>query len=142
MDNQQAAIVQRVIKAVNERDLSAVAENLHPDLQRHDLAGALPEFVGGDEAVNLIQMLLRALPDLHIEPLDVFSGQNRVAARIRVTGTHTGEAFLGAPGTGQQVDVQGINLYRFENGKVRETWQLIDALSLMRQLGTITTGPR
>ena len=42
--------------------------------------------------------------------------------------------FLGVAGTGKRIQWKAINIYRFQDGKVIETWQLLDVWSLMRQI--------
>ena len=54
-------------------------------------------------------------------------------ARVQVTGTHKGE-FLGVPPAGARVDVQLIDIMRFDGaGLVCEHWGVADMLSLMQQ---------
>jgi hypothetical protein len=56
-------------------------------------------------------------------------------ARVRATGTHEGE-LMGTPATGRSVDVQLIDIMRFdEDGLVAEQWGVVDMLAMMQQLG-------
>ena len=60
--------------------------------------------------------------------------------RVRVTGTHRGP-FMGVPATGASVDVQLIDIMRFDGaGLVCEHWGVADMLSLMQQLGVVPAG--
>jgi len=134
--NDSATTIERIIEAVNERDLGAMAQFVHPEFQRHDLYGGLPEVSGQSGPADLIQLVLQAMPDLHIEIEQSFATDDRVAAHIRISGTHQGE-LLGVPGSGERVEVDGINIYRFADGKLAETWQLADVWSLLRQVGAV-----
>jgi len=69
---------------------------------------------------------------------DIFATEERAAMRITVSGTHQGE-FLGTEPTGKKVELNQINLYRFEEGRIAETWQLMDVAGFMRQIGALTT---
>ncbi|MBI4311991.1 MAG: ester cyclase [Chloroflexi bacterium] len=128
------ATIKRAIEAVNQRDFGSLRETIRPEFQRHDLYGGLPEVSGQSGAVDLIQLLLQAMPDLHIELKQLFATDERAAAHFTVTGTHQGELF-DVPGSGKRVQFNGINLYRLIDGKLAETWQLADVWGLMRQVG-------
>jgi predicted ester cyclase len=58
-------------------------------------------------------------------------------ARARATGTHQSE-FMGIPATGKSIDVQLVDIIRFDaDGKAIEHWGVFDALKMMQQLGVI-----
>ena len=132
-EEQNIGIIKRIVALINERKPAQLAELTHPDFKRHDLAGALPEVSGTDGPVNLVQMVLHAIPDIHYKIVRIVAKDDRAAVHLRGTGTHRGE-FLGLAGTGKRIEWNGINIYRFEEGKVIETWQLLDVWGLMRQM--------
>ena len=132
-EEQNISIIKRTVDLINQRKLSQLAELTHPNFKRHDLAGALPEVSGIDGPINLVQMVLRAIPDIHYEIVQIMAKDDRVVVHLRGTGTHRGE-FLGVAGTGKRMEWNAINIYRFEDGKVIETWQLLDVWGLMRQM--------
>ena len=132
-EEQNVSIIKRTVDLINQQKLSQLAELTHPNFKRHDLAGALPEVSGVDGPVNLVQMVLRGIPDIHYEIMQVVAKDDRVVVHLRGTGTHRGE-FLGVAGTGKRIEWNGINIYRFEDGKVIKTWQLLDVWGLMRQM--------
>lgn len=131
---QNIAIVKGAVDAVNARDFAALANVGRPEFKRHDLAGALPAVSGATGATDLIQLLLRAVPDMRIEIKQIFATDDRVAVHQAISGTHRGD-LLGIPGTGRRIEVNQLNLYRVVDGKIAETWQLLDVWGLMRQLG-------
>lgn len=133
-EKQNIAIIRRLIDMVNEHKVSQLAELTHPDFRRHDLAGAFPEVTGTSGPVDLTQMILRALPDLHYEIEQIVAKDDRVVVQLRGTGTHRGE-LLGVAGTEKRLEWSAINIYRFQDGKGIETWQLVDVWGLMRQMG-------
>lgn len=59
-----------------------------------------------------------------------------VAARHTHHVTHGGE-FLGVPPTGKSFAVDGIELFRFADGKVVEFWHNDDMLGLFQHLGLV-----
>ncbi len=135
-EEQNMAIIRRTLDMINDRKLSQLAEFTHPDFKRHDLAGALPEVSGTGGPADLMQSILRALPDFHYEIQQFVAKDDRIAVQLTGTGTHRGE-FLGVAGTGKRLEWNAINIYRFKDGKTIETWQLIDVWGLMRQMGRV-----
>jgi predicted ester cyclase len=47
---------------------------------------------------------------------------------------------MGLPATGKSVTYDEIFSFRFANGRIAETWGVVDVLSQMRQLGAIPGG--
>jgi predicted ester cyclase len=42
---------------------------------------------------------------------------------------------MGLPGTGKQIVVEGLELFRLQNGRITEFWRKDDDVSLLIQLG-------
>jgi steroid delta-isomerase-like uncharacterized protein len=82
----------------------------------------------------IIQSIRKAIPDLHYTILDLLVTEEKVAARVKMTGTHTGD-FFGIPASGQKIEVSQINIEKIVDGKISEHWRLTDDLSLMKQMG-------
>jgi steroid delta-isomerase-like uncharacterized protein len=81
-----------------------------------------------------------AFPDLRMDPEDVLASGDKVVARVRATGTHEGD-LMGMSATGKSVDVQLIDIMRFdEDGLVAEHWGVVDMLAMMQQLGVAGVG--
>jgi steroid delta-isomerase-like uncharacterized protein len=81
-------------------------------------------------------LLLEAFPDLHLTVEDMIAEGDKVVVRNTVTGTHRGE-YMGLPPTGKSVTYDEIFIFRFVNGRIAETWGVVDVLSQMKQLGVI-----
>lgn len=67
----------------------------------------------------------------------MFAAGDRVAVRVRLTGTHSGD-FLGHPPTGRRVDYKSNEIYRIADGKIAAEWICSDTLSLMTQTGVMS----
>jgi len=67
---------------------------------------------------------------------DVIAEGDRVVVRWTGRGTHGG-AFMGIPPTGKSFAIAGIDVIRFEDGRMAEHWHVVDQLALMQQLGLI-----
>ncbi len=91
----------------------------------------------GPEGVRIdIAGYLEAFPDLRIELEDAFDAGESVAYRFKATGTHLG-AFLGFAPTGRKVNIEGLGIDRFEDGRFVERWVQFDSLGLLQQMGLL-----
>jgi steroid delta-isomerase-like uncharacterized protein len=91
---------------------------------------------GADALKQVWAMLLRVYPDIHLTVQDVIAEDDKVVGRTTVTGTHQGE-FMGVAATGKPVTYDEIFIFRFADGRVVETWGVVDVYSQMRQIGVI-----
>jgi ketosteroid isomerase-like protein len=73
-------------------------------------------------------------PDIYCEVYDVIESGDRIAWRVRATGSQTGE-FMGIPATGRHVDFDSMNFGRARDGKAIEHTVLMDGATMMAQLG-------
>jgi steroid delta-isomerase-like uncharacterized protein len=111
-----------------------IDELVEPDAQ---IRTPLPiEARGAQLLKELFGRLIRAFPDLHITVEDLIEECDRVVSRNTVTGTHQAE-YMGLPPTGKSITYNEIFIVRFVNGRIAETWGVVDVLSQMKQLGVI-----
>jgi steroid delta-isomerase-like uncharacterized protein len=94
------------------------------------------EATGAQAIKEVFATLYRAFPDLHITAEDLIEEGDKLVARQTVTGTHRGE-YMGLAPTGKPLTYNEIFIFRFEKGRIAETWGVVDVLSQMRQLGLI-----
>ena len=80
----------------------------------------------------------RAFPDYHLTIDDMVVEGDKVAIRATLTGTHKGE-FMGIPPTNKKVTVWAMCIYRIAGGKFVESWEMMDMLGMMQQLGLVLT---
>jgi serine phosphatase RsbU (regulator of sigma subunit) len=74
-----------------------------------------------------------AFSDFHINIEEQIAEGDKVVSRYTMRGTHQGD-FRGMAPTGKEIEIKGVTIFRFsEEGKVVETWDSYDQLSLMRQ---------
>lgn len=86
---------------------------------------------------QLIVAFISAFPDLHHDIVDmVAEGEDKVAVRLNVTGTHKGE-FQGVPQSGKKVSFGGMFFFTIIDGKITEIWVSLDMMGLMQQIGAI-----
>jgi steroid delta-isomerase-like uncharacterized protein len=91
---------------------------------------------GAQTIKEVFARLHRAFPDLHVAVEDLIEEGDKVVGRNTVTGTHRGE-YMGLPPSGKTVTYSEIVIFRFVDGRVAETWAVVDVFSQMRQLGAV-----
>jgi steroid delta-isomerase-like uncharacterized protein len=91
---------------------------------------------GAKKLKQVWMVLLQAYPDLHLTVEDLIGEADKVVARIVCTGTHLGE-YMGLPPTGKSIAYDEIFIFRFANGRVVETWGVVDVYAQMKQIGVI-----
>ena len=128
----------RLQDAMNTRDAELISQTIdeivEPDVK---IGTPLPVEATGAQAIKeVFARLHRAFPDLHITVEDLIEEGDKVVGRHTVTGTHQGE-YMGLPPTGKSVTYNEIFIIRFVNGRVAETWGVVDVVSQMKQLGMI-----
>lgn len=77
--------------------------------------------------------LIAAFPDLHWKVRHLIVDGDDLVLHFTVTGTHRG-TFRGQEATGRQVSVTEFTLYKLENGKFVEVWDLLDTDAIMQQI--------
>lgn len=80
-------------------------------------------------------MTRESFPDMEFTINDTIEEGNEVALRWTMTGTHDGPLGDMEP-TGKRVEMPAVEINRFEDGKLAETWTQSDMLDLMQQLET------
>src|SRR5215212_2156337 len=74
-----------------------------------------------------------AFSDFHINIEEQIAEGDKVVSRYTMRGTHQ-RAFRGLAPTDKEVELKAVTIFRFsDEGKVVETWDSYDQLSLMRQ---------
>jgi predicted ester cyclase len=95
----------------------------------------LAEKMEGPELYKALASGTREIfPDMKFSIEDILATDDKVALRWSMTGTHEGPMFGEEP-TGKEVELTAIEINRFENGRLVETWTQSDMLGLKEQLG-------
>ena len=126
------AIVRRYQEALNANDLDALGDVVAADIRMPDILPGFPQGIEGAKQIQ--QVTLAGAPDFHTTIEDLIAEGDRVAARITMTGTQTGE-FFGVPPSGRPFKITGMYIARIANGKIVEHRGVEDAVGLVRQLG-------
>ena len=134
-----AATLRRFYDLLSAGDIDGFGALLADDFVEHEETPGLAPTKDG--VLEFFRMYRAAFPDLRMDPEDVLASGDKVVARVRATGTHRGE-FMGMPPTGKSIDVQLIDILRFDDdGRAREHWGVFDVMAMMQQLGVVPEGP-
>jgi len=118
--------------AINSGTLEVLQEVMAPNVVDHDPAPDQGE--GPDGFIQFFTMFRTAFPDLKVAVDHMVADEDNVAIAYTVTGTHRGD-FNGVDATGEHIEVRGMQIARFENGKIVERWGSSDELGILKQLG-------
>jgi steroid delta-isomerase-like uncharacterized protein len=128
-------IVRHYQAIYNSNNLDGLDEVVSKDLLTPKIMAGIPTGIEGAKAVHHI--MLTGFPDYQTMIDDLLAEGDQVAARITMTGTHTGD-FMGIPPTGRSVSFTGMYIARIANGKIVEHWGAEDGVSLLQQLGVLS----
>lgn len=117
--------------AFNRRDIEGCLRFYAPNHQIR----SRPSPQGRQEIQRFFETSIRSWPDLQIVVEHSVAEGDWVMGRSVTTATHSTEVFGVAP-TQKRVETTFWDLHRFDNdGLIVETWNLMDSLTLMVQLG-------
>jgi predicted ester cyclase len=86
---------------------------------------------------TFLEEAVASWPDIWLEVAQVVAEEDWVMGRSVVNATHT-KAVMGLPPTGKSVLTTFWDLHRFDDaGLIVQTWNLMDGLALMQQLGLL-----
>jgi steroid delta-isomerase-like uncharacterized protein len=127
-----AALVHESVEALNAGDTERLLAVVAPDIVIH--YAEMPEPLQGRETwLQGFELMKRAFPDLEVQVDDLVAAQDKVAIRLTLRGTHTGD-FQGVPATGRAIRYVSHEFYRVQDGRFAEEWICSDLASLFRQL--------
>jgi steroid delta-isomerase-like uncharacterized protein len=119
-------------EAINSGNFEAFRTLVTPHVIEHDPGPN--QGPGAQGYIDLFTEMRSAFPDLKATPDHVTADEDSVALAYTMTGTHQGE-FMGIHPTGKKITARGVQIARYENGKMAERWGSSDQLGILQQLG-------
>jgi steroid delta-isomerase-like uncharacterized protein len=120
----------------NQGREAAIDELFSAEGVAHGLGDSELDVHGPAEFKPFVANIRSGIPDTRIRVEDIVTEGDRVAVRVTLEGTHTGDG-LGVPPTGRKISIQGIIIARMVNGQMVEAWNSYDQLGLLRQIGAL-----
>jgi predicted ester cyclase len=73
------------------------------------------------ECISILKGTEKIFPDMQVEILDLIEENDKVAVRLRFTGTHSAE-LCGVPATGKKISFEALEIFRVANQQIVESW--------------------
>ena len=121
------------IAAWNRGDLDAYLTLYDDGVQLHGYS-SLP--LDKTAVRGFYEGIFAGLPGSRLELLDVFGSGEKLVARFVQRGRHDGP-LMGVPPTGRDVELHGITVMAFRDGRVVKRWSAADMLGLLVQIGAV-----
>ena len=130
--------VRRFMEEAFGQDKPQLLEDLlDPDFVRYDPYIEAGEVRGVQTVKENIVWFHTVFPDLSCTIEDQVAEGEKVVSHYTIRGTHQGEEFFGVPATGKRLEMRGIQIDRFEGGKLVEERAEFDLLGALQQLGAV-----
>lgn len=123
--------------AFNDKDMAGCMSYYAPDhrMRSRDVGP------GRQHIERFLSSMHETWPDLVIVVEQAVAEDDWVVGRCTTTATHA-TTVMGAAPTNRQVRATFWDMHRFDGeGRIVETWNLVDSLAILQQLGLVPTLP-
>ena len=124
-----AALLDKYVAAVNAHDTSTFADIHTENYIQH--SGRSPNGLAAQ--IENFRAIFARMPDVQARVEDRIIQGDKVVARMAFSATHT-QPMQGIAPTGKRFTLRTIDIWRVENGKLAEHWDIVDTAGLMKQL--------
>lgn len=123
------ALVSKVVRLWNRRDLEGFFKLLAPEYVEHLTSGD----ISLEQLKQYAPRFFTAFPDIHITVNKMVAEDDMVAMLVNWKATHQGE-YLGIAPSGKKINISVANFVKIKAGRLVEFWNVTD-LRLLQQLG-------
>ena len=129
-------LMKKIKKMINTADEVLAEELVASDAQFFTPASPEPLY-GGKGYLSVVHWMRKGFSDVQWHIKDMVAGEDKVAVKWELTGTHDGE-FLNIPPTGKKISVCVMNFYYFNsNGKVINDIAAEGMIGILRGIGAM-----
>jgi predicted ester cyclase len=129
-EQENIAALRRLIElGFSQGDLTILDELMSPTVVEHQRGNG----PGIEGARAVVATLHRWFSDFGMTVLEVAADGDKVWSLNRARGVNTG-SIMGNPPTGKRMEVDVIDIVRFESGRIVEHWGIADQLGMLIQL--------
>ena len=114
-------------------DLAILDQIVTPDWINHPRN---PNEAPGPEGFKGTVQFFRSIFDMNFVVEDMIADNDKIAVRTLCTGVGKGE-FMGHSVVGKTIAFNALEIHRFVDGRVVETWHIQDYYAMLAQLGAI-----
>lgn len=112
----------------NKHNFAIIDSLVAPDYVEHCAAGYSPDRAGLKKSM---EDFIKAFPDMHEQINFMSADSNTVTLQYTFTGTSSG--MMG--GAGKKVNIDGVDIVKFKNGKAIGHWGYNEEMKMMMQMG-------
>jgi predicted ester cyclase len=124
-----SALLDRYVAAVNAHDTSSFPEIHTESYIQH--SGRSPSGLAAQ--IKNFHGIFARMPDVQARVEDRIIARDKIVARMALSATHT-QPLQGIAPTGRRFTLRTIDIWRVENGKLAEHWDIVDYAGLQKQL--------
>jgi predicted ester cyclase len=124
-----SALLDKYVAAVNAHDTSSFPE-IHTESYIQN-SGRSPNGLAAQ--IENFHGIFSRMPDVQTRVEDRIIAGDKVVARMTFSATHT-QPLQGIAPTGRRFTLRTIDIWRVENGKFAEHWDIVDFPGLQKQL--------
>jgi len=116
-----------------EHDFSMLDGIMRDDYIQHN-----PDVPQGKKGFKqFFEATFKAIPDFSYSLKKIVAEGDLAMMYSTTSGTHTGGKWLGKAATGNKLSFDVVDIFRIQDGKIAEHWDVADTFSLFKQLGII-----
>jgi len=132
-------LIEKLINGVFIRhDFSGLDEIMRDDYIQHN--SDVPQGKAGFK--QFFVTTFKAMPDFKYTIKKIVAEGDAVMAYCTSSGTHTGGVWLDITPTGNRLEFDVVDIFRVQDGKIAEHWDVADSYKLFTQLGKARPGLR
>lgn len=125
MSSQNKSTARKFVQEIfNEGKIDNAANFVTSDISYH----GMEEVKGLEEFKKWVRGDRESFPDMKVTIVDEFGEEDKIAMRWTLKGTFQKE-FLGIEPTNKPFETQGVEIFHFQNGKIKEAWTVFDTFS-------------
>lgn len=124
-----AALLDKYVAAVNAHDTSSFPEIHTESYIQH--SGRSPSGLAAQ--IENFRGIFGRMPDVRARVEDRIIAGDKIVARMSCSATHT-QPMQGIAPTGRRFTLRTIDIWRVENGKLADHWDIVDFAGLQTQL--------
>jgi len=132
LSDRNKTIIELFINAVFiNHDLTVLDGIMRDDYIQHN-----PDVAQGKSGFKqFFEQTFKAMPDFKYKIIRLVAEGDYVMAYCVSSGTHSDADWLNTPPRGSQLNFNVVDIFRIQDGKIAEHWDVADTLTLFSQLG-------
>ncbi len=132
---------EKVFAMMSSGDVTGIEECISENMIEHATMPPGITSAGLQGLKDVIAWQIGAFPDMKMTILSAAVKGDMAYVHYNQKGTNTGAMGPDMPATGKAIDMNGVDIIRFENGKAVEHWGYWDETKMMQQLGLAPGAP-